>query len=50
MLNHQASINFLGHIIEQEKVCMDSKKVITFKDSQPLRQVHDIHSFLGLTN
>ncbi|XP_022864277.1 uncharacterized protein LOC111384248 [Olea europaea var. sylvestris] len=46
----QTSINFLGHIIEQGKIRMDSKKVTTIKDWQPSKTVHDVRSFLGLSN
>ncbi|KAL2541709.1 reverse transcriptase [Abeliophyllum distichum] len=37
----QTLISFLGHIIEQEKVRMDSKKVKAIKDWQPPRHIHN---------
>ncbi|KAL2532722.1 Retrovirus-related Pol polyprotein from transposon 17.6 [Abeliophyllum distichum] len=46
----QTSISFLGHIIEQGKVRMDSKKVKAIKDWQLPRHVHDVRSFLRLAN
>lgn len=44
------SISFLGHIIEQGKIRMDSKMVTAIKDWQPPKTVHDVRSFLGLCN
>ncbi|XP_022883642.1 uncharacterized protein LOC111400459 [Olea europaea var. sylvestris] len=46
----ETSISFLGHIIEQCKIRMDSKKVTAIKDWQPPKTVHDVRSFLGLCN
>ncbi|XP_022843217.1 uncharacterized protein LOC111366751 [Olea europaea var. sylvestris] len=46
----QTSINFLGHIIEQGKIRIDSIKVTAIRDWQPPKTVYDVRSFLGLCN
>lgn len=46
----QETIHFLGHIIERGRIRMDPKKVQAIEEWQPPKDVHEIRSFLGLTN
>ncbi|KAL0437390.1 UNVERIFIED_CONTAM: Retrovirus-related Pol polyprotein from transposon.6 [Sesamum radiatum] len=46
----QETINFLGHIVEKGRNRMDPKKVQAIEEWQPPSDVHDLRSFLGLTN
>ncbi|KAL0360361.1 UNVERIFIED_CONTAM: Retrovirus-related Pol polyprotein from transposon [Sesamum radiatum] len=46
----QETISFLGHIVERGRIRMDPKKVQAIEEWQPPSVVHDLRSFLGLTN
>src|SRR6185503_18641217 len=43
-------IEFLGHIVSKEGIQVDPKKTKTIDEWKPLKDVHDVRSFLGLTN
>ncbi|KAL0400063.1 UNVERIFIED_CONTAM: Retrovirus-related Pol polyprotein from transposon [Sesamum radiatum] len=46
----QETISFLGHIVERGRIRMDPKKVHAIEEWQPLNDVYDLRSFLGLAN
>ncbi|KAL0463296.1 UNVERIFIED_CONTAM: Retrovirus-related Pol polyprotein from transposon [Sesamum latifolium] len=46
----QETISFLEHIVERGRIRMDPKKVQAIEEWQPPSDVHDLRSFLGLTN
>ncbi|KAL0297772.1 UNVERIFIED_CONTAM: putative mitochondrial protein [Sesamum radiatum] len=46
----QATISFLGHIVEGGRIWMDPKKVQAIEEWRPPSDVHDLRSFLGLVN
>jgi hypothetical protein len=40
---------FLGHVISLEGIVVDPSKVRDFLDWKPLKSLHQVQSFLGLT-
>jgi hypothetical protein len=42
-------VTFLGHVISLEGIAMDPSKVCDILDWEPLKSVHQVLSFLGLT-
>ena len=42
-------VSFLGHIVSEEGIQVDPKKVEVIVESKPPRNVTEVHSFLGLT-
>ena len=41
-------VSFLGHIVSEEGIQVDSKKVEVIIEWKPLRNVTEVHSFMGL--
>ncbi|XP_057994484.1 uncharacterized mitochondrial protein AtMg00860-like [Hevea brasiliensis] len=46
----QTRIKFLGHVIEQGKICMDQAKVKAIQEWAIPNSITELRSFLGLTN
>lgn len=47
---YQTSTEFLGHIVSAEGIKMDPSKVSSILDWPPLKNLHDVQSFLGTAN
>jgi hypothetical protein len=50
MLFYEDQSEYLGHIISDKRIRTDPAKVKAVQDWPALHNVHDIRSFLGLTN
>ncbi|XP_039048982.1 uncharacterized protein LOC120189924 [Hibiscus syriacus] len=46
----QTQVQFLGHIIEKEHICMDKEKVKAIQEWLTPKNVSELRSFLGLAN
>ncbi|XP_059068201.1 uncharacterized protein LOC131030253 [Cryptomeria japonica] len=46
----QTEVQFLGHIVGHGMYKPDPEKLRAIEDWEPLRSVHDVRQFLGLTN
>src|SRR5215204_4649564 len=44
------SVEFLGHVVSGEGIAVDPHKIDTIKSWPQPRNVHELRSFLGLTN
>ena len=43
-------VSFLGHIVSEEGIRVDPKKIEVVVEWKPLRNVTEVHSFLGLVD
>lgn len=46
----EEEVEYLGHLINAEGICTDSAKICAVQDWPQPENIHDIRSFLGLTN
>src|SRR5438270_7852488 len=47
---NQEEVEFLGHIIRKNSICMDSRKVQSVLEWPTSKNLKDLQAFLGLTN
>src|SRR5918912_1106670 len=43
-------MELLGHVVSEDRIQVDPKKVQAVKDWKPLKNVHDVRCFLGMCN
>lgn len=46
----QSKVHFLGHVISNDKLCMDEAKVRAIQERKAPTKVTELRSFLGLVN
>ena len=46
----KSSVEFLGHIVSDQGIKVDSKKIQAIKEWPKLKNISELRSFLGLTN